>query len=234
MNNPKITVAQATFNCVGCLEESILSVINQTYKNIEYVVIDGGSTDGTLELLNKYRNHINVLVSEPDKGIYDAMNKALKLASGDFIIFLGADDHFLSWRTLEKIAPKLTDMEHVFYGQIYFEGYNLLHKGKFNKFTRARFNYCHQSIFYPRTAYKEYKYDCKFRLYADNEYNFRVSSNYPFKWIDETVSFYAAGGESEKRSDEEWEKVRDKYILKYCGLFPYLYRKACLFYKKVK
>ena len=234
MSNPKITVAQATYNCVRCLEESIISIVNQTYTNIEYIIIDGGSTDGTLELVKKYKEKISVLVSEPDKGIYDAMNKALNLATGDFIIFLGADDHFLSWRTLEKVAPKLVNMDYVFYGQIFFEGYNLLHKGKFNKFTRARFNYCHQSIFYPRSVYKQYQYDCKYRLYADNEYNFRVSSNYPFKWIGETVAFYASGGESERCNDEEWNKVRDKYILKYCGIIPYLYRKVWLLYKKIK
>lgn len=233
MNHPRITIAQVTYNCAGCLKESLLSVINQTYDNIEYVVIDGGSTDGTLDLLQHYRDKIDVLVSEPDKGIYNAMNKALNRAMGDFLIFLGADDHFMSWRTIEKVAPKLTDQDHVFYGQIYFEGYNLLHKGKFNRFTRARFNYCHQSIFYPRSVYKTYQYDCRFRLYADNEYNFRISRTHPFRWIGETIAFYAAGGESAKRDDKEWGKVRNRYILKYCGLLPYLYRELWLMYKRM-
>lgn len=234
MNNPKITIAQATFNCANSLEESLLSVVNQTYPNKEYVVIDGGSTDGTLDLLNKYKEKIDVLVSEPDNGIYDAMNKALKLATGDFVIFLGADDHFLSWRTLEKVAPKLTDQEHVFYGQIYFEAYNLLHKGKFNRFTRARLNYCHQAIFYPRSVYKNYQYDCKYRLYADNEYNFRVSETHPFVWIGDTVSFYAAGGESSKRNDEEWNKIEKKITIKYCGKMAWWYRCLWKTYKKLK
>lgn len=233
MNLPKITIAQVTYNCAGCLKESLLSVINQTYDNIEYVVIDGGSNDGTLDLLHHYRDKIDVLVSEPDKGIYDAMNKALDRATGDFLIFLGADDHFMSWRTIEKVAPKLTDQDHVFYGQIYFEAYNLLHKGKFNRFTRARFNYCHQSIFYPRSVYKTYQYDCRFRLYADNEYNFRISQTHPFRWIGATIAFYAAGGESASRNDEEWDKVRNRYILKYCGLIPYLYRELWLIYKRI-
>ena len=232
MKLPKITVAQVTYNCVSCLEESLLSVINQTYENVEYVVIDGGSTDGTLELLKKYKDKIDVLVSEPDGGIYDAMNKALSMATGDFIYFLGADDHLLSWRTLEKVAPKLVDSEHVFYGQIYFEAFNLLHKGKFNRFKRARFNYCHQAIFYPRGVYKCFRYDLKYRLFADNEYNFRVSEKYPFKWIGETVAFYADGGESSRKHDLEWEKVEKKYVLKYCGLFAYLYKKISELLKK--
>ncbi len=231
---PLISVAQVTYNCVKSIEESLLSVINQTYNKLEYVVIDGGSSDGTLELLEKYKEKIDVLVSEPDNGIYDAMNKALKYATGDYIIFLGADDHFMSWRTLEKVAPKLTDQEHVFYGQIYFESYNLLHKGKFDRFKRARFNYCHQSIFYPSSVYKNYQYDCKFRLYADNEYNFRVSETHPFVWIGETVSFYATGGESTKRNDEEWNKIEKKITIKHCGKMAWCYRCLWKMYKKLK
>lgn len=222
---PKITVAQATFNCVNVIEESLLSIINQTYKNIEYIIIDGGSTDGTLDLLLRYKDNIDILVSEPDKGIYDAMNKALDKATGDFIIFMGADDHFLSWRTLEKVAHKLTDQQHVFYGQIYYEAYNLLHKGEFNRYKRALYNYCHQSIFYPKNGYKKYQYDLHYKIMADNEYNFRISKEYPFKWIDETVSFYADGGESAQRKDLLWEENKDKIIREHCGVDAWIFSK---------
>lgn len=233
MNKIKITVATVTYNCVNCIEESLLSVVNQTYENIEYVIIDGGSTDGTFELLEKYKNEIDVLISEPDKGIYDAMNKALNVATGDFIIFLGADDHFLSWRTLDKAIKKMVEKDIVYYGQVFFEGYNLLHKGKFNNYKRAVFNYCHQCIFYPKIVYKNYQYNLKYKLYADNEYNFRVSEKFNFKYINETIAFFATGGESGKCNDHEWEKVEDKMILSHCGVFPFLYMKLRNFVKKI-
>lgn len=224
--NPKITVATVTFNCKDIIEESLLSIVNQTYQNKEYIIIDGGSTDGTLDVLNKYKDRIDIFVSEPDKGIYDAMNKALKKASGDYLIFIGADDHLMSWHTLEDIASKLKDQSHVYYGNVYFEEYNLIHKGKFNKVKRAIFNYCHQSIFYPKAAYKNYQYDLKYRLYADDDYNFRVSEKFPFSYIGNTVSFYAKGGASATRKDLEWEKVQKKMIIKHCGIFAYLVREA--------
>lgn len=224
MPNPKISIATVTFNCRDVIEESLLSIVNQTYHNREYIIIDGGSTDGTLELLNQYKDRIDILVSEPDRGIYDAMNKALRRATGDFLIFMGADDHFMSWHTLERVAPKLEDQHHVYYGNVYFEGYNLIHKGKFNKVKRAIFNYCHQSIFYPKAAYKSYGYDLKYPLYADDEYNFRVSEKFPFTYIGNTVSFYAQGGASATREDANWERDKRSVIIRHCGIFAYAMR----------
>ena len=77
--NPKISVVTVTYNCIGVLEDTLKSVISQEYSNVEYIVIDGKSSDGTLNLIDKYKDHISILVSEPDKGIFDAMNKAIKL-----------------------------------------------------------------------------------------------------------------------------------------------------------
>ena len=85
---PKITVVTVTYNCVDVLENTLESVINQKYSNVEYIVIDGKSNDGTLHLINKHKDHISILVSEPDKGIFDAMNKAINLATGDWISIL--------------------------------------------------------------------------------------------------------------------------------------------------
>lgn len=222
MNHPKISVLTVCYNSFPFMEESILSVVNQTYDNIEYVIIDGGSTDGTLDLLNKYRDKISILVSEKDKGIYDAINKGLKLATGDFLIVLGTDDHFLSYHTLEKVAPKLESQDCVYYGNVYMEEFNLIHKRKFNKTKRAIWNICHQCIFYPQNVYKFYEYDLKYKLFADNEYNFRISEKFCFTYIEDTISYFSYGGKSAKRDDIAWNKDKKKYIIKYCGLIPYL------------
>jgi len=82
----KISIITASYACAQTIEDSIRSIINQTYSNIEHIIIDGGSKDGTLDVINKYRDKISKLVSEPDRGIYDAMNKGIKVTTGDIIV----------------------------------------------------------------------------------------------------------------------------------------------------
>lgn len=94
VHNLKISVITVSYNARRTIEQCIQSVINQNYQNTEYIIIDGNSSDGTISILEKYKKHIQVLVSEPDKGIYDAMNKGIALASGDVIGMLNADDFF--------------------------------------------------------------------------------------------------------------------------------------------
>lgn len=101
----KITVVTVCFNAEKVLEQTMLSVLSQTYKDIEYLVIDGGSKDGTLDIIKKYSDKVK-WISEPDKGIYDAMNKAIKMASGEWINFMNAGDCFDSIDVLENVFSK--------------------------------------------------------------------------------------------------------------------------------
>lgn len=112
---PKISVITVVFNGERYLEKTILSVANQTYPAIEYVIVDGGSTDKTLEIIARYRPEIQVLISEPDNGIYDAMNKGLKLATGDFVWFMNAGDTIYEPDTLSQALQKWAG-EDVIYG----------------------------------------------------------------------------------------------------------------------
>ena len=91
----KVTVVTVVFNDAAHIESTMLSVIGQTYKNIEYIVIDGKSNDGTTDLIKRYSDKITKWISEPDKGIYDAMNKGLALATGDYVIFMNSGDKFI-------------------------------------------------------------------------------------------------------------------------------------------
>jgi len=94
-DNPKVSIITVVYNGEEFLEETILSVLNQSYENIEYVIIDGGSTDGTVDIIKKYEDKIDYWVSEPDKGIYNAMNKGLQVVNGDYIAILNADDYYV-------------------------------------------------------------------------------------------------------------------------------------------
>jgi glycosyltransferase involved in cell wall biosynthesis len=112
---PKITVITVIFNNKDLLEKTIKSVINQTYSNIEYIIIDGGSTDGSIEIIKKYEDKIDNWTSEPDKGIYDAMNKGIKRATGEYINFLNAGDVFYNGKVLEKVAASLDSCKNKFF-----------------------------------------------------------------------------------------------------------------------
>ena len=105
MEKLKISIIVSSLNMVSYIEETILSILNQKYKNLELIVIDGGSTDGTLEILKKYADHFSVFLSEKDGGMYYAINKGINLSSGDIIAWLNADDLYFPWtlRTVEKI-----------------------------------------------------------------------------------------------------------------------------------
>jgi glycosyltransferase involved in cell wall biosynthesis len=112
---PKISIITVVYNAAALLERTIKSVLNQSYTNIEYIIIDGASTDGTLNIIEKYQEKIALSHSGKDKGIYDAMNRGLKDATGDYVLFLNAGDELYSIDTIEKIFAIAVDAD-VFYG----------------------------------------------------------------------------------------------------------------------
>jgi glycosyltransferase involved in cell wall biosynthesis len=104
---PLITVITVVYNGIDFIEKTILSIINQTYKKIEFIIIDGGSTDGTVDIIRKYDKSITKWISEPDRGISDAFNKGVKLATGDYINFQGDGDGFVDETSLEKVVNQI-------------------------------------------------------------------------------------------------------------------------------
>jgi len=112
---PKISVVTVIFNNKEGLEKTIKSGINQTYSDIEYIIIDGSSTDGSIEIIKKYENKIDKWTSEPDKGIYDAMNKGIKRATGEYVNFLNAGDVFYNKKVLEKVSVSLDSCKSKFF-----------------------------------------------------------------------------------------------------------------------
>jgi glycosyltransferase involved in cell wall biosynthesis len=113
----KLSIITVVLNDAAHIESTIQSVINQNFNSIQYIVIDGQSTDGTLDILKKYSNYIDVLISEKDRGIYDAMNKGLKLAKGDYVLFLNSGDMLYDSQTISKIFASSPEAD-VYYGDI--------------------------------------------------------------------------------------------------------------------
>lgn len=223
MEKLKISIAIATYNSAIMLRESIDSVLMQNYTNMELIIVDGGSKDGTLSIIKDYaiKNPQIKWISEPDRGVYDAMNKALKIATGDYLLFLGSDDHLISNEVLSGVTAKMDDCNSVYYGDVYRNARNDLYKGEFTTIKIACENICHQSIFYPQSVYKNNDYDLNFPIYADYIYNLRLWNKVRYKYIPICVSYYNCYGISGKGGDEEkYSKHFFKEIRKNLG-FPY-------------
>lgn len=112
----KISVVTVCYNSVDTIEETMLSVLNQTYPDVEYIIIDGGSTDGTVDIIKKYAGRVAYWISEPDKGIYDAMNKGIAAATGDYINFMNSGDRFASTNVIENCFSNLRGTPIIIYG----------------------------------------------------------------------------------------------------------------------
>ena len=208
MNNssPKISIGLVVYNGVEHIRSVLDSIVGQSYRNIELIVVDGDSKDGTQNILNEYAQYISVLVCEPDKGIYDAMNKVCSLATGDWLIFLGCDDVLLD--VLGNVAEHMSDPDSVYYGDVVLRSSGNIYGGKFSKHRLARMNFCHQAVFYPRSVYKKYSYSLEYRWLADYAYNIKlVGDGIPFGHVAEVVSVYNDKGGS-SLGDAEFEKKK--------------------------
>lgn len=149
-----ISIVTVTFNCVNSIEKTIQSVLGQTYPYKEYIIIDGGSTDGTLDVINKYKDRINILVSEPDEGVYDAMNKGIALASGAWVNMMNAGDVFYSSDVLSNIFEKggLADVDVVYSDYMMdFRNRKVLAKASIEKG-----DILHQAIIYRKSLHSLY------------------------------------------------------------------------------
>lgn len=152
---PKITVVTVCYNAAETIEKTILSVVGQTYNNIEYLIIDGGSKDDTLAIIKKYESNISKWISEPDKGIYDAMNKAIKMATGEWINFMNAGDCFATNDVLEKIFNDEIPNNVKF---LYSDNYYIDPDGRktFAKHDHTIPSILHQSSIYRKELHYEY------------------------------------------------------------------------------
>ena len=224
---PKISIITVVYNAVRTLEETILSVINQNFENYEYIIIDGGSTDGTVEIIKKNQDKITLWISESDGGIYEAMNKGVSLSRGEWIYFLGADDLFYNNFVLQNLSILMLDSSKVYYGNVLFKNKNIIYDGAFNFFKIATRNICHQSILYCRQVFEEFDYNLRYKIYADYDLNLKLFNHkkISFKHINLTIAIFNDNGLSGlKTLDQNFEDDRLKIIKKHLPYYAYIYR----------
>ncbi|WP_353134772.1 glycosyltransferase family 2 protein [Pseudopedobacter sp.] len=229
-NCPVLSVITVVYNDEKNIERTIRSVVNQTYPHIEYIVIDGVSNDKTLEIIRRYDKQISKIVSEPDKGIYDAMNKAMKLAKGDYLLFMNSGDEIFDKNTVDHLFSLGADAD-IYYGETEMINNNLESLGRRRhqapaKFTWKSFKYgmsiCHQAIYVKKSLAEPYHHE-RYQLSADIDWvlNIAKKSN---KIINANtyVAKYLVGGMSKKKHLQSL-KERYRILRKYYGFLPNLF-----------
>lgn len=206
MKTVKISIITIVYNNVRDIEYTISSVVNQSYRDIEYIIIDGASTDGTLEIINKYKNRISTIISEKDKGIYDAMNKGLALATGDYVLFLNSGDELYDNDTIRCIVEKGKGAD-IIYGEtklvdeqrqvVADRRHKVPEKFDWQSF-RYGMNICHQAIYIKRSIAEPY--DLSYHLSADIDWIIRAAKKATTTQnVHNYVARYLVGGMSQQR-----------------------------------
>jgi len=239
---PLITVITVVYNGAKYLEETILSVINQTYPNVEYIIIDGGSTDDTPDIIKKYEDYIDYWVSEKDKGIYDAMNKGIDLANGEWINFMNAGDKFSNYSTIINTYLNINMNFDVIYSDVEID---------FGKFTVVKkpltlermdlgMTFHHQSCFVKTHLMKQYKFDTTYKLVAD--YNFLYTlyqSGNVFYYFNKPISKVIPDGYADKQRLKvlkEYYRIqssKNKFFSSIYFVYRYLSELVKLIIKKI-
>lgn len=223
MKGKLVSIITVVYNCADIIEETIKSVVSHDLNTFEYVIIDGGSTDGTVEIINKYLDKIAVFVSEPDKGIYDAMNKGISLSSGDFIGFINCGDKLLTL-PLQEIAKNSDSFINSF-PVLLSSGSTMFPSNGF--LLRVKNTLPHQGCFYKKSDILIY--DTKYKIFSDFNLNQNAYKNKQRISVFDSpvVAFHDEGGVShDKRNSKEiFEVVKANYGLHFQILSWFYFKK---------
>lgn len=199
----KISIVTIAYNEAANIERTLESVTRQTYGDIEYIVIDGGSTDGTVDVIKRYGEKIAFWTSERDKGIYDGMNKGLAKCTGDYVIFCNAGDRFAAEDTLAKLAnaAEKEDLPDLVYGDGASEinGRLMVRTAHGPKFMPFGMPACHESMLYKRSLIEKLnlRYDTSYRIAADYKFTYQfVKAAEMFAYVPSPVIVFSEGGVS--------------------------------------
>ncbi len=209
---PKVSIVCVTYNAAGTLPRLFKSIEQYKPADAELVIIDGSSTDNTLDLL-KNNNQVDFWISEPDNGIYEAMNKSIAYTKGQWIIFIGADDELANG--FSGMVTALKEPDTIYYGNVIFYGNEFCKV--YDDYYLTKLNICHQGIFYPKVVFDKYQYDTKYRVYADYHLNLRLwkDPDFKFEHKDYLIASFPEGGFSTTTKDLVFESERDQLFKKY-------------------
>lgn len=229
---PLISIVTVSFNAVQTIERTILSVINQTYENIEYIIIDGGSTDGTVDVIKKYADCITYWVSESDKGIYDAMNKGISHATGDFIGIINSDDWYAD-DALQIIADGVCfnpDVD-LFYGDMvvfYSDGHQNIRYSDHRKL-RKQVSINHPTCFVRALIYQKKHFSSVYKIAGDYDFMLWCFINEcKFYNLNKIIAYFSPGGVSSIPSIKHldafyiWKKYFGIYVASWLFLREFI------------
>lgn len=196
-----------TFNSAKVIRRCLDSIVVQTYKDFEILVMDGVSKDETVKIVSSYNNECIHIYSEPDKGIYDAMNKGIDKSSGKWLLFLGSDDYLFNDEVLFKVSLHLSEDLDVVYGESESH-WSEMHRGEWS-LDKLDANRVHQAIFYNRRFFgQSLRYNLKYKVCADFDMNLKwfLNKQHRYKYIPVTISYMSDGGMSSQVKDEAFYK----------------------------
>lgn len=219
IKQPKLSIITVVLNGSRFINGYLENVLPFLNDDIELVIIDGGSTDETLNALQQHDALIDYWLSEPDHGIYDAMNKGIKKAKGQWLYFLGIDDRLQPDFTV--MLAHLKDKSTIYYGKVL--SYGRLAAQVYDAYFLTKLNFCHQAMFYPRAVFDRYRYNTQYEVYADYHLNLQCwkDPDLHFEFHDLLVASFPGGGFSTYTRDHHFERDRDQLFKNYLGQRAY-------------
>ncbi len=215
MSDIKFSIITVSLNSEKYIENTILSVIRQTYKNVEYIIIDGSSTDSTLDIIHKYKDQLSYSISESDKGIADAMNKGILKATGDYILFINSDDYLINEDILKQVSLLLNERLDLYIFKVLFMFPDNKEIIKMNIdlsiLTNFKMGSCHQGHVVSRKLFQKHGlFDDSFKIAMDYDFLLRIyQKNIKFKSIGLVISCMRQEGLS---SRNDWTSLKERFI----------------------
>lgn len=215
-NHALVSVIIVTYNAGQTLQQCLDSIYAQAYPAIEIVLIDGGSADNTPAILQANTQHIAYWKSEPDEGIYHAMNKGTKQAKGSWVYFLGADDELLP--AFSDMLAQLANPSAIYYANVFAEGEKRV--GKLNSYQFAKFGPYHQAMIYPKAVFGKHQFDMRYKISADFALTLKLNGdkNFHFVYLDYTIANFNHTGVSGTQIDVAFQKDKERMIYENFGL----------------
>ena len=218
-----ISIIIPTYNSADTLERCIKSILNQNYSNFEILIIDGLSTDLTSTIAQSFTDDRLRFFAEKDKGIYDAMNKGIAKAVGEYLLFLGSDDSLFDTNVLINVVKKIGKrVDGIFYGNVKMNGKSSwikdgsIYGGAFDLKRLFNFNIPHQAILYHKSIFNKLGlFNINYPLLADHDFILRAAASNDLIYIDELIANFSLGGASGKATDKQFEKDKLKNIITY-------------------